>query len=61
MTDINLKKYLTVRQVAEKLDITEEWVRDLIKAREIKATKIGKWRIRSLDLQEFVRTRSNQG
>ena len=31
----DLKKYLTVKQVAEKLDITEEWVRDLIKAKEI--------------------------
>lgn len=59
MTNIDLKKYLTVRQVAEKLDITEEWVRDLIKAREIKALKIGKWRIRDEDLEAFVETRTN--
>ncbi|MCK4882697.1 MAG: helix-turn-helix domain-containing protein [Candidatus Omnitrophica bacterium] len=56
---MDLKKYLTVRQVAEKLDITEEWVRDLIKAREIKALKIGKWRIRDEDLEAFVETRTN--
>ena len=60
MNNIDLKKYLTVRQVAEKLDITEEWVRDLIKAKEIRATKIGKWRIKQSDLREFVRGRSNQ-
>lgn len=59
MTNIDLKKYLTVRQVAEKLDITEEWVRDLIKAREIKALKIGKWWIRDEDLEAFVETRTN--
>ena len=55
----DLKKYLTVRQVAKKLDITEEWVRDLIKAKQIRAVKIGKWRIKSEDLQEFIKSRSN--
>lgn len=29
----DIKKYLTVRQVANKLSYTEEWVRDLIKAK----------------------------
>ena len=57
---IDLKKYLTVRQVANKLDITEEWVRDLIKAKEIKAIKIGKWRIKPEDLEEFIESRKNR-
>ena len=56
---VDLKKYLTVRQVAKKLDITEEWVRDLIKAKEIKATKIGKWRIKPEDLEAFIKSRTN--
>lgn len=56
---VDLRKYLTVRQVAKKLDITEEWVRDLIKAKEIKATKIGKWRIKQEHLEEFIRSREN--
>lgn len=56
---VDLKKYLTVRQVAKKLDITEEWVRDLIKAKEIKATKIGKWRIKPEDLEKFIKSRTN--
>lgn len=56
----DLRKYLTVRQVAEKLDITEEWVRDLINKKEIKAVKVGKWRIKSEDLDAFIETRSNQ-
>lgn len=55
----DIKKYLTVRQVAKKLGYTEEWVRDLIKAKELKAVKIGKWRIKPSDLEKFIRSRSN--
>ena len=57
---VDLKKYLTVRQIAKKLDITEEWVRDLIKSKEIKATKIGKWRIKPEDLEAFIESRTNK-
>ena len=55
----DLRKCLTVEDVAKKLDITEEWVRDLIARKEIKAVKIGKWRIRSEDLEEFINSRRN--
>ena len=55
----DLKKYLTVRQIAKKLDITEEWVRDLIARKEIKAAKIGHWRIKPEDLEEFIKSRRN--
>jgi len=56
---VDLRKYLTVRQVAKKLDITEEWVRDLINAKEIRAIKIGKWRINPEDLEAFIESRKN--
>lgn len=55
----DLRKYLTVEDVAKKLDITEEWVRDLIARKEIKAVKVGKWRIRPEDLEKFIKSRSN--
>ena len=55
----DFRKYYTVRQVAKKLDVTEEWVRDLINAKEIKAIKIGKWRIKPEDLEEFIESRRN--
>ena len=55
----DFRKYYTVRQVAKKLDVTEEWVRDLIKVKEIKAIKIGKWRIKPEDLEEFIESRRN--
>jgi len=59
MKMIDLRDYLTVRQAAEKLDITEEWVRDLINMKDIRATKIGKWRIKPTDLNKFIKERSN--
>lgn len=57
MEDIN--KFLTVRQVAKKLGYTEEWVRDLIKAKEIKAVKIRKWRIKPQEVDNFIESRFN--
>lgn len=55
----DLREYLTVRDVAKKFEITEEWVRDLIKKKEIKAVKIGQWRIHPTDLKKFLASRSN--
>jgi len=55
----DIAKYLTVRQVAKKLGITEEWVRDLIAKKEIKAVKIGQWKIKPSNLELFVKKRSN--
>lgn len=57
MDDIN--KYLTVRQVATKLGLTEEWIRDLIAKRELKAIKIRQWKIKPADLDKFIKTRWN--
>lgn len=56
----DVKKYLTVREIAEKLDFTEEWVRDLIARKELKATKIGRWRVSPDDLEEFIKSRMNK-
>ncbi len=55
----DISKYLTVREVAKKLDVTEDWIRDLIQTKQLKAIKIGKWRINQKDLEKFVESRSN--
>lgn len=55
----DLRKYLTVRQAAEKLDITEESVRELIKKKQLRAVKVGKWRIKRQDLENFIKSKSN--
>lgn len=55
----DFKQFLTVRQVAQKLGYTEEWVRDLIKDKQIKAVKIGRWRIKPEELENFIKSRTN--
>lgn len=53
------KKYLTVRDAAKKLELTEYRVRQLIREKQIRATKIKQWRIKPGDLDNFIKSRSN--
>ena len=55
----DFKKYLSVRDISEKFGVTEEWIRDLIQAKKIKATKIGQWRVKPQDLKKFIKSRRN--
>ena len=57
---MNLKNFLTVRQVAKELGLTEYRIRQLIREKQIRATKIKQWRIGQKDLQEFIRARTNR-
>jgi len=57
---MKLKEYLTVKQVAEQLGLTEYRIRELIREKQIRATKIGQWRVKPEDLEEFVRARTNK-
>ena len=58
MKDLNT--YLTVNDVAKRLCITEEWVRDLIAKKEITAVKVGRWRIDPKELERFIESRANK-
>lgn len=55
----DIKKYLTVRQVAKKLGLSEEWIRDLIARKDLKAIKLRQWKVRPEDLDRFIQTRWN--
>ena len=57
---VDMHKLLTVRDAAKRLDLTEERVRELIGLKQIRATKIRRWRITPEDLEEFVRSRRNK-
>lgn len=57
---MSLKKHLTVRQVAEELGLTEYRIRQLIREKQIRATKIGQWRIKPEDLEDFIQRRTNR-
>ena len=52
-------QWLTVEEVARAIGLTEERVRQLIRARKIKATKIGGWLVQPEDLHAFIRSRTN--
>ena len=54
-----LKGYLTVRQVAKQVGLTEYRIRQLIREKQIRATKIGQWLIKPEDLHKFVESRKN--
>jgi len=55
-----LKGYLTVRNISRKLGLSEYRIRELIREKQIRATKIGQWRIMPEDLDEFVKRRTNR-
>ena len=52
-------QWLTVGEVARRIGLTEERVRQLIREREIKATKIGGWLVQPDDLKAFIQSRTN--
>lgn len=52
------KIYLIVKDAARKLELTEYRVRQLIWEKQIRATKIGQWRIKLGELKSFIKSRS---
>ena len=55
----DLTQYFTVSEVAKKLAITKESVRDLIRNKQMRAVKIGQWKIKPADLEAFIKIRRN--
>ena len=52
-------QWLSVGEVARAIGLTEERVRQLIRERKIRATKIGGWLVKPSDLQVFIQSRTN--
>ena len=50
----DLKQYLTIPQVAEELGFCPDWVRILIKKKQLRAVKIGQWKVRPEDVEAFI-------
>ena len=57
---VEVSRFLTVHEAAKQVGLSEYRIRELIKEKEIRATKIKRWRIAPEDLEEFVRTRTNK-
>jgi len=52
-------KLLTIKEVAEFLRVSERSVTRYIKAGRLKASKVGWWRIKQSDLDDFLKKTSN--
>lgn len=57
---MNTQKFLTVREVAKELRVSERSVMRYIKARKLKAAKMGQWRIKESDLEQFFNRNLNK-
>jgi len=54
-----IDKLLTIREVAKILRVSERSVNRYIEAGRLKASKIGQWRIKQSDLDEFLEKNLN--
>ncbi|HEY3313941.1 MAG TPA: helix-turn-helix domain-containing protein [Bacillota bacterium] len=54
----NGEKLLTVQEASRALGVTAKSVRDFIASGELRASKIGQWKIGQADLDAFVESRS---
>lgn len=55
-----MEKFLTIQDVAKKLRVSERSVMRYIKAKKLKASKMGQWRIKDADLEKFFKKYSNE-
>jgi excisionase family DNA binding protein len=53
-------KLLTAQEVAKRLRVSERSVMRYIKAKKLRAIKIGQWRIKEVDLARFLNGNSNK-
>jgi len=57
--DKNIEKLLTIEEVAKILRVSTRSVNRYIEAGKLKASKIGVWRIKQSDLDNFLNITSN--
>lgn len=62
-TNSNQPKLLTIKEVAERLRVSERsifrYINNKNPRKKLKATKIGYWRISESDLEKFIKSNSN--
>ena len=52
-------KFLTIKEVAKKLRVSERSVMRYIKAKKLRASKMGQWRVKGEDLERFFSANIN--
>ena len=56
---MSVEKFLTVKEVAKKLRVSQRSVMRYIKAKKLVASKMGQWRIKEGDLDRFFKRNIN--
>ena len=56
---MSVGKFLTIKEVAKKLRVSERSVIRYIKAKKLVASKVGQWRIKESDFKHFFKINSN--
>lgn len=54
-----VEKFLTIKEVAKKLRVSERSVMRYIKAKKLVASKMGQWRVKEGDLEQFFKANIN--
>lgn len=55
-----MKKYLTIKEAAEKLSVCERTILRYIRSKKLRAAKVGQWRIEENDLALFFNKNANK-
>lgn len=58
--NMSVENFLTIKEVAKKLRVSERSVMRYIKTKRLQASKMGQWRIKEKDLERFFRVNSNR-
>lgn len=55
-----MDKLLTLKETAKILRVSERTIMRYLKSGELKASKLGHWRIKEKNIEEFLNERSNK-
>ena len=56
-----MEKLFTLKETAKILRVSERTIMRYLKSGKLKASKVGKWRIKQSDLEKFLKESSNTG
>lgn len=54
-----MEKFLTVKEVADRLNVCERTIIRNIKQKKLRAAKIGHWRVKEADVEVFFNLNAN--
>jgi len=55
-----VEKFLTIKEVAKRLRVSERSVMRYIKGKKLRASKLGHWRVKEKDLENFFNSHANK-